>query len=182
MKRFILILTIFVLIFTLCACSNSSNESSGDVSNGSNAMLDLESEADAIIQKYSLTGGQRYSSESETTGEYLDEDLIRSYYGDAAEMPNFDEVEEYVVYIDESKPVKPCEFGIFKMKDGANTEEFMLFLKARINLKIDNAKAYPSMDTEPLKTAVFTEKDGYIWYSVVKGGNEDINKTLEGKF
>ena len=68
------------------------------------------------------------------------------------------------------------------MKDGANAEEFMLFLKARINLKIDNAKAYPSMDTEPLKTAIFTEKDGYIWYAAVKGGNEDINNILKGKF
>ncbi len=171
MKRFILMLTVFMLVFTLCACSGEEETK----------VLDLQAEADAIIENYSLSGGQRYSSKSETLGEYLDEDLIRSYYGDAAEMPNFDEVEEYAVYIDESKPLNPCEFGIFKMKEGANTEEFMLFLKARINLKIDNAKAYPSMDTEPLKTAVFTEKGGYIWYIVVKGGNEDINKTLEGK-
>ncbi len=185
MKRFVLMLTVLMLVFTLCACTDSESDSSSEVADGNenNAVtLDLEAEADAIIQKYSLSGGKRYSSESETVGEYLDEDLIRSYYGDAAEMPNFGDVEAYAVYIDESKPIKPCEFGIFKMKDGANTEEFMLFLKARINLKIENAKAYPTMDTEPLKTAVFTEKGGYIWYCVVKDGNEDINKTLEGKF
>ena len=67
------------------------------------------------------------------------------------------------------------------MKDGADADQFILFLKARIDLKIQNAKAYPTMDTEPLKTAVFTKKGDYVWYCVVKGGNDDINKTLEGK-
>ncbi len=186
MKRFILILLSLLLAFSLCACGNDTESSSENGSEGESEKqavnLDLKAEANAIIAKYSLSGGRFYSSESTVAGEYLDEDLIRSYYGDAAAMPNFGEVEAYAVYIDESKPIKPCEFGIFKMKDGANTEEFMLFLKARIDLKIQNAKAYPSMDTEPLKTAVFTEKDGYIWYTVVKGGNDEIDKTLKGKF
>lgn len=184
MKRFFLILTAFMLIFTLCACNGGddvSENASGESKNDEVKALDLKSEADAIIQKYSLSGGKFYSSDSTTVGEYLDEDLIRSYYGDAAEMPNFDEVDSYAVYIDESKPINPSEFGIFKMKDGADADKFILFLKARIDLKIQNAKAYPTMDTEPLKTAVFTKKGGYVWYCVVKGGNEDINKTLEGK-
>ncbi len=171
----------------MCACGsdesgNSSENGTSDAKKGTAVTLDLSAEADAIIQKYELSGGSRYSSGSDVEGEYLDEDLIRSYYGDAAEMPNFDDVEEYLVYIDETRPINPCEFGIFKMKDGANTEEFILFLKARIDLKLETAKAYPTMDTDPLKTAVFTNKGGYIWYCVVKDGNDDINKTLEGKF
>lgn len=186
MKRFVLILTAFMLLFSLCACNGSDENASGssDTENGEakTVTLDLKAEADAIIEKYSLSGGKRYTSGSTASGEYLDEDLIRSYYGDAAEMPDFSQVEAYEVYIDESKPINPCEFGIFKMKENANTDEFILFLKARIDLKLQNAKAYPTMDTEPLKTAVFTSKGGYIWYCVVKGGNEDINKALEGKF
>lgn len=185
MKRFVLILLSLLLAFSLCACGGETQTSEGnnaDNEEKKTVTLDLEAEADAIITKYALSGGKRYSSASTVAGEYLDEDLIRSYYGDAAAVPDFNDVEAYAVYIDESKPIKPCEFGIFKMKEGANTDEFILFLRARIDLKIENAKAYPTMDTEPLKTAVFTEKDGYIWYAVVKDGNDDINKTLEGKF
>lgn len=143
--------------------------------------IDIEAEADAIIEKYALSGGTRYSSLSETAGEYLDEDLIRSYYGDASEMPDFGSVQAYVVYIDETKPIKPCEFGIFKMKDGADKDAFLAYLKARIDIKIQNAAAYPSMDTEALTTAKFTIKGDYIWYCAVKGGNEAINSDLEGK-
>lgn len=184
MKRFLLIAVALILALSLFSCgkeeTESGTESSADAQK--KVELDVKAEANAIITKYSLSGGRLYNSDSTVAGEYLDEDLVRSYYGDAAAVPNFSEVEAYTVYIDESKPIKPCEFGIFKMKDGANVEEFMLFLKARINLKIQNAKAYPTMDTEPLKTAVFTEKDGYIWYAVVKGGNSDIDNTLKGKF
>ena len=178
MKRFVLILTALLIAVSLCACGSGESTSSEAEKT---VVLDIEAEADAIIEKYSISGGKRYSSKSTTVGEYLDEDLIRSYYGDAAAMPDFTQVEAYAVYIDESKPIKPCEFGIFKMKDGADAEQFILFLEARINLKIENAKAYPTMDTEPLKTAVFGSKGGYVWYAVVKGGNADINTTLEGK-
>ena len=184
MKRFFLILTALMLIFSLCACGGgdeSGDVVSGESKNDTAKSIDLKAEADAIIQKYSLAGGKFYSSDSTTVGEYLDEDLVRSYYGDAAEMPDFNQVDSYAVYIDESKPINPSEFGIFKMKDGADADQFILFLKARIDLKIQNAKAYPTMDTEPLKTAVFTKKGDYVWYCVVKGGNDDINKTLEGK-
>lgn len=183
MKRFLLIVISLVLALSLISCDKeeTSNAESGEVSEQKKVELDIKAEVNAVLTKYSLSGGRLYNSDSTVAGEYLDEDLIRAYYGDATAMPNFAEVEAYSVYIDESKPIKPCEFGIFKMKDGANTEEFMLFLKARIDLKIQNAKAYPTMDTEPLKTAVFTEKDGYIWYAVVKDGNADIDNTLKGK-
>lgn len=184
MKRALLILTAILLAFSLCACDSVGGESGAESESeeAKAVTLDIETEAGSIIEKYSLSGGKRYSSKSTVAGEYLDEDLIRSYYGDAAEMPDFSQVAAYAVYIDESKPINPCEFGIFEMKDGADTEKFMLFLKARINLKIENAKAYPTMDTEPLKTAIFTVKGKYIWYAVVKGGNADIDNTLKGRF
>lgn len=170
-KTFSLLLAVLLLIVSLTACGDKEP-----------VELDLAAEADNILSTYSLSGGTRYTSASQVLGEYLDEDLIRSYYGDAAEVPNFEDVEAYVVYIDESKPILPCEFGIFKMKDGADTDSFVAYLKARIDMKIQNAKAYPSMDTSMLTTAKFTVKDGYIWYCAVKGGNEQINKTLEDKF
>ena len=192
MKKSFLVLLALLFVFSLCSCDDgpapsetASGESSFAVDRSEpekSVELDIKAEADAIIAKYSLSGGRRYTSSSQELGEYLDEDLIRSYYGDVVKMPDFDSVESYEVYIDETKPIKPCEFGIFKMKDGADTEKFISFLKARIDKKIENSKAYPSMDTEPLKTAVFTAEGGYIWYAVVKGGNADIDSTLKGKF
>lgn len=184
MKRFVLLLLSLALIaLPLAACDGNGEKNSGGSENDSDSAktIDIEAEADSIIAKYSLAGGKRYTSSSQTLGEYLDEDLIRSYYGDAAEMPDFGSVEAYAVYIDESKPTNPCEFGIFKMKPGADTETFVAFLKARIDLKLENAKSYPTMDTSMLKTAKFTVKGGYIWYCAVKDGNSDINSTLEGK-
>jgi hypothetical protein len=97
-------------------------------------------------------------------------------------MPDFGSVESYVVYIDESKPILPCEFGLFKMKEGADAQAFIAYLQARIDLKIQNAKAYPSMDTSMLVSAKFVEKDGYVWYCAVKDANDQINSALESKF
>jgi hypothetical protein len=188
MKRIIFVLLSLLLAFSLCACGGETTVSDGESvatessESAKTVELDIKAEADAIISKYSLSGGRRYTSTSQTSGEYLDEDLIRSYYGDAVKMPDFGSVDSYEVYIDESKPIKPCEFGIFKMKDGVDAEAFIALIKARINKKIENSKAYPSMDTEPLKTAVFTAEGGYVWYAAVKGGNADIDSTLKGKF
>ncbi|MBQ3230621.1 MAG: DUF4358 domain-containing protein [Clostridia bacterium] len=181
MKRFVsLLLALLMLALPLAACDKNSDGTSSGGDEPAKT-IDVQAEADAVISKYSLSGGKRYTSESTVLGEYLDEDLIRSYYGDAAEMPDFGSVEAYAVYIDESKPTLPCEFGIFKMKDGADTDTFVAFLKARIDLKLENAKSYPTMDTSMLKTAKFTVKGGYVWYCAVKDGNEDIDSTLEGK-
>ncbi len=175
MKRILAFLLCIITVFALIGCENK-EEQKEPVS------LDIEAEADAIIKKYELSDGTRFTSTSTELGKYLDEDLIRGYYGDVASVPDFSKVEAYAVYIDETKPLEPCEFGIFKFKDAKDIDDFMVYLKARIDLKIETSKSYPTMDTEALKTAKFTKKENYLWYCVVKGGNEEINKTLEGKF
>lgn len=180
MKRFLVLLLSFLMLTLCVACEKSEDESSAEAPKD----INCQDEADAIIEKYQLSGGKYYSSYENTadnTKLILDEDLIRSYYGDATAVPDFTSVEAYAVYIDESKPLSPCEFGIFKLKEGADAEKFMSFLKARIDMKIQNAVAYPSMDTEALTTAKFTVKGNYVWYCAVKGSNDDINSDLEGK-
>lgn len=167
MKRFLIILLCFLTVFAFASCKE---EASAD--------MDVVAEAEAIIEEYSLSGGKFYTSSGELD---LDEGLIRSYFGDATDMPNFDTVEEYAVYIDETKPLSPCEFGIFKMNESADKELFVQYLKARIDGKIKTAASYPSMDTEALTTAKITIKGNYVWYCAVKGGNSDINSNLEGK-
>ena len=165
MKRCVSLLLVLVLLLAGCQ--------------GGKAGADIEAEADKILQDYSLTTGTRYSSLSQTPGEYLDDELIRAYYGDALDQPDFGSVEAYVVYIDETRPTLPAEFGIFKMKDGADTELFMAYLQGRIDLKLQNAIAYPTMDIAPLQTAVVDEGNGYIWYVVIKDGNADIHSRLQ---
>ena len=171
MKRFISLALVLVLsALALVSCAKEP------------VVLDLEAEAKAIMDTYGLENGKKYSSASTTLGEYLDEDLIRSYYGDLTSIPDFGTVKSYVVYIDETRPTLPCEFGLFKMKEGADANAFVAYLKARIDLKIENSKAYPTMDTSMLTTAKFVIKDNYVWYIAVKGGNEQINSSLEAKF
>lgn len=175
-KRISALLLAFLMLLCLCACENGESASS-DGASVSEKTLDINAEANAVIEKYSLSGGARFSSKATDATQHLDKDLFFDYYGEA----DFASVVAYEVYIDQTKPVKPCEFGIFEMKDNAEAKTFKQFLEARINQKIENAKSYPSTDTEPLKTAKFTVSGKYVWYCAVKGGNDDINKTLEGK-
>ena len=173
MKRLLLLLTAFALLFSLAACRQTQEpETTSDLPD----QPDLAALADSIVQTYALSGGLRYSSSSTIEGEYLDDDLIRSYYGDILSAPNFEEVEAYEVYIDESNPTQPCEFGLFRMRDGADAEQFLSFLRARIDLKIGNAVAYPTMDTEALTTAKFSQSGAYLWYCAVKGANAEIDQ------
>lgn len=163
-----LALTVVLLMISAClsAC-------------GTQKTIDENALITEITEKYSLSGGRVFSSASTETGEYLDSDLIRSYYGDAAEAPDFSKVEAYCVYIDESRPTNPCDVGIFRLAEGADTELFASFLKARIAAKLENAKNYPTVDTSPLTTAEVTVNGRYVYYSFVKDANSEI-KTLIG--
>ncbi len=177
MKKILMLILSALLVLTCASCGGKEDEGSDSQPKS----IDVKAEADAIIQKYSLSGGEYYSSQSGDNVQALDDDLIRSYFGDATSMPDFSGVEAYALYIDETKPLKPCEFGIFKMKEGADKGAFLSFLEARIELKKQNAVAYPTLDTEPLKTAKFTINGDYIWYCAVSKSNEEINSNLEGK-
>ena len=176
MKRFLLFTLVFLMLFSVSACTPDGENAS---SASDKAPLDIEAEANSVISAYSLSGGTLYSSASEENK--LDDDLIRSYYGDLGSAPDFGSVEAYAVYIDETKPLDPCEFGFFKLKDGADAEQFILYLKNRINTKIENAKAYPTMDTSALTSAEFGNQNGYVWYCAVKGANGKINGTMKEK-
>ncbi len=180
MKRFLLLSVAILLVFSLVSCKDTEISSGDKDKVDKNSMSDIDVAATEIIKQYKLSGGTRYSSSAKNGEQKLDDDLILSYYGVVAEAPDFSEVEAYAIYIDETKPLDPCEFGIFKMKDGADTERFMMFLKTRLNTKIENAKAYPTMDTSALKSAKFGNKNGYIWYCAVKGANAEIDSKLKG--
>ena len=57
----------------------------------------------------------------------------------------------------------------------------MQFLRSRIDAKLLLSKAYPSMDTSMLKTAVFGSAGDYVWYAAVSDANEYIDTTLKEK-
>ena len=183
MKKFLLfLLAVAVLPLAFVGCGEEENSTPKEEdAEEKNITLDLNAEAENILEKYSLSGGTLYRSDSQVPGEYLDEELIRGFYGDAIAMPDFSCVEEYTVYIDESKPILPCEFGLFKIKDEEKAEEFLVYIRARIDRKIQNAIAYPSVDTSMLKNAIFEICDGYVWYIAVKDANSAINNALKAK-
>lgn len=172
MKRFFISFLLVFLAFSCAACGG------GDESSSAPKDMDVISEANAIIAQYSLSGGTFYTPDGE---DVLDEDLILSYFGDATSVPDFSLVETYALYIDETKPVAPCEFGIFKMKDGANADIFKAFLEARIQMKLQNAVLYPDMDTSALTSAKVTVDGSYVWYCAVKDANAEIDSSLKGK-
>ena len=167
-KRLISLSLVFIFIFALASCGEAEIKD-----------FDLFEAAEKIIADNNIIpGGSRYS----TTDAYpaLDDDLIRAYFGDAADIPDFSKIESYEVYIDETKPTTPCEFGIFKLSDETYGDTLIEYFKARITEKLANAKMYPSVQTEGLKTAKFTVVGKYVWYCAVKGGNNNIDGYLKG--
>lgn len=184
MKKYTLIVfaALACLLITACSGSDSGTESGASTAPAESKAevkdVDIAAEAGAIIEKYSLSGGMYFTASGETK---LDDDLIRGYFGDATESPELSGFADYALYIDETKPLKPCEFGIFKLNAGTDKEVFMQFLRSRIDAKILLSKAYPSMDTSMLKTAVFGSAGDYVWYAAVSDANEYIDTTLKGK-
>lgn len=177
MKRFFTLFLLALLALSCAACGDT-NEENSDTSPSAPKDLDVVSEANAILAGYSLSGGTLYTPGGE---DELDSDLILSYFGDATSSPDFSLVETYALYIDETKPVSPCEFGIFKMKDSADANTLKAFLEARINMKLQNAALYPDMDTSALTSAKVTVKGNYVWYCAVKNANAEIDSLLGGK-
>lgn len=173
MKR---LLTLLLFVFVALSCAACGEEN--DTSSSAPKDMDVIAEANGMLSQYSLSGGTLYTPDGEDA---LDDDLILSYFGDATSVPDFSLVETYALYIDESKPVSPCEFGIFQMKDSADADTLKAFLEARISMKLQNAALYPDMDTSALTSAKVTVKGSYVWYCVVKDANADIDSLLSGK-
>ncbi|MBE6750386.1 MAG: DUF4358 domain-containing protein [Ruminococcaceae bacterium] len=144
----------------------------------------LNVDTDALIEKivadYKMENGFVFTSSSQNLGEYLDEDLIISYYGDATEYPDFSKISKYCVYVDESDPKLITDVGIFEMGDTEYAETFMKFIKARIDAKIADGLAYSDIDVATLKKAVIKQKANYVYYAVGKDSS-DIVKDIESE-
>ena len=132
-----------------------------------------------VVSDYSLENGFLFSSDSAEEGEYLDEDLISTYYGDGDKVPDFSKVENYCVYIDESDARVMCEIGLFRFSEGADMQTFESFLKNRIAVRLSNAKSYPDIDKSTLKGAQFAVVGNYVYYVVVKGASAEIARRID---
>ena len=177
MKRILAIILSAVLALFCVACGEQQGETSSAPKEEPKEM-NVISEANGIISQYALSGGTLYTPDGEDA---LDDDLILSYFGDAMSVPDFSLVETYALYIDETKPISPCEFGIFKMKDSKDAEMLKAFLDARIRMKLQNAALYPDMDTSALTSAKVTVTGNYVWYCAVKDANAAIDASLKEK-
>ena len=176
MKKYLSALLFALMLFTVFASLVSCAEPVADV--------DVTALGADVYEKYVTgTGGYIFSSDAgEDTNSYLfDDDIVRSYYGDAAEYPDFSGVDSYYAYIDSSTPTQPCEFGIFKLTENADKQLFQSFLKARVTQMLANAKNYTTVEKTALQTAEFGIKGNYVWYSVIKDHNTDVNDLIESR-
>ncbi len=163
---FLLLLSVCVSLFGACGKKEVKN-------------VDLDALLDSILAKYNMVDGFVYTSTSTELGEYLDEDLIISCYGDAGDAPDFTKVESYCVYMDDSDPTVIIDTGVFKMADPSYADTFMKYLHARIDFKIKDGEIYTDIDVAMLKTAVVakTQNGAYVYY-VVSYDVKDISAEL----
>lgn len=175
MKKIVCILLASLVLLCLASCGETGTESDGSAVKKD---FDPQSVVTQITSKYQLTTGKTFSSKSSTPGEFLDSELVRGFYGDAEGAPDLSQVESYCVYIDESRPTEPCDVGIFVLKEDADKELFVSYLRARIDTKLENAKNYPTVDTSALRTAEVSVEGNVVFYCFVKDGNEDIKKMI----
>lgn len=172
MKKIIVLVLLATLLLVSCAGGSDGSDTPEQTYNTKQLVK-------KITADYSLSGGTYYSSFSEVYGEYLDSDMLLSLYGDMGEVPDMDSVEEYCVYVDGTDPNLQRELGIFKTKDGTDTELFLSFMRSRIAAMLENAKNYPSVDTEPLENAQFFVEGNYVAYVVVKNDAKDISEFIK---
>ena len=112
MKKLLLI-TFLLLGILLAACSSNGDDVNNDIA----VNISLDDTIKTITEKYNLTNGFIFTSSSTERGEYLDDDLILAYYGDAMDVPDFSKISEYCLYVDESDANVIIDVGIFKMAD-----------------------------------------------------------------
>lgn len=150
-----------------CSCDgNDASAPSAEADAAAAAEVDPDALITGLLDKYAMTDGFVFTSSSTELGEYLDADLIASYYGDAAESPDFTKVARYCVYVDESDPKALLDVGLFEMSDPSYGSTFMQYLQARIDDKIAAAHTYTDIDVAMLETAVVKQEGPWVYYSV----------------
>ena len=187
MKKIAALLLLFALLsMTAMSCgkeaaADNSGEGAGSApaqaDNGGDEASGEPVDPDALVrgicEKYELTNGFIFTSSSTELGEYLDEDLIQSYYGDATDSPDFSKVAEYCLYVDESDPDIIIDVGVFRMADPSYADTLMQYLQARIDVKIENGARYTNIDVATLKKSVVAKSGEYVYY-VVSYSTADI--------
>ena len=177
---------VLLLCALLCAAAScGAKTEAGGESGGAASAVSAEGDAEesaavdpdelvkGICEKYGLTDGFIFTSSSAELGEYLDEDLIQAYYGDADDSPDFSKVEKYCLYVDESDPDIIIDVGVFKMADPSYADTLMQYLQARIDVKIENGARYTNIDVETLKKSVVAKSGAWVYY-VVSYSTADI--------
>ena len=168
MKKTLCLLFAFLMLASVSACAKDAPSNAG--SDASAAETKEPVILDALIigltTQYEMTDGFVFSSSSTELGEYLDDDLIQSYYGDASVKPDFGKVSEYCVYIDESSPYILTDVGAFRLTDPSYADTFMKFIQGRIDVRIENGARYPDIDVATLKKAVVAKAGDVVYYAV----------------
>ncbi len=172
-----LLLTAFLCTALLCACGETT-----DAPASGESVTAVEVNEDAVLaqitETYSLTDGFVFTSSSTELGEYLDEDMIMGYYGDAVDVPDFSKVASYCVYIDESNPDLFIDVGLFRMNDPSYADTLMQYFQARIDDKIAAADLYPDTDVPTLEAATVAKYGDFVYY-VVSPDVDAITADLE---
>ena len=178
MKKTVALLLLCALLCGAASCAkdSGSGKEGGDlpfevtVGGGDVGSAAVEVDPDALVkgicEKYGLTEGFIFTSSSTELGEYLDEDLIQSYYGDATDSPDFTKVADYCLYVDESDPDIIIDVGVFHMADKSYADTLMQYLQARIDVKIENGARYTNIDVETLKKSVVAKTGSWVYYVV----------------
>lgn len=169
MKKIICFVLLLVFLVSAAACDENK-----DVGSITDIIKD-------VLSDNNLTEGKIYTSESETAGEYLDDDMIKGYYGNLFESPDFSLIDEYCVYIQDKNPLLQIEIGIFKVIDSNNNAMVRDFLQIRQDTILKNAVNYPSVDTEPFDNVIIDTVGNYTYYIAVKENRDEINKTITEK-
>lgn len=180
MKKTILTSVMLALLLANCGCltgcGGGTVEDNVDVAATN---VDIDTTIQTIVDTYNLTDGFVFTSSSTELGEYLDDDLIMGYYGDAVDVPDFTKVDEYCVYIDESNPNVFIDVGLFKMNDTGYSDTLMQYFQSRIDDKIAKADSgYPDMDVPTLESATIAKYGDYVYY-VISYDVDAITKDIE---
>lgn len=179
MKKTLLTTVILALLLASCGGGTVDDNPTGDTGSVTAVNVDIDTTIQTIVDTYNLTDGFVFTSSSTELGEYLDDDLIMGYYGDAVDVPDFTKVDEYCVYIDESNPNVFIDVGLFKMNDTGYSDTLMQYFQSRIDDKIAKADSgYPDMDVPTLESATIAKYGDYVYY-VISYDVDAITKDIE---